>query len=125
MWAEAINICNLLRRACTWLPESCVFASFQTHNIGKDIIDLSLNQPASPDAIRLLGQTMDSNLVTPNEVFTLTWKRHSARYPAIPRTHNQWFALASFVAEGAGLRNGDNLLCAFPLGSLRYRRPAL
>lgn len=106
---------NLLRQACAWLPESCIFASFQTQSDGNDIVDLSLDQPAKPEDIRHLGQIMDANLVTPNEVFTLTWKRYTDRYPAIPRTHNQWFALASFVAEGASLCNGDSLLCAFPL----------
>ena len=106
---------NLLRQACAWLPESCVFASFQQQPDESGVVDLSLEQPARPEDIRLLGQIMDANLVTPNEVFTLTWKRYTDRYPAIPRTHNQWFALASFVAEGASLCNGDSLLCAFPL----------
>ncbi len=106
---------NLLRQAQVWLPESCLFASFQDELVTGDMISLALDQPAAPEDIRLLGQIMDANLVTPNEVFTLTWRHHSARYPAIPRTHNQWFAMASFVAEGAGLCNGDNLLCAFSL----------
>ncbi len=106
---------NLLQQARTWLPESCLFASFQDEQVTGDMVSLSLAQPALPEAIRLLGQIMDANLVTPNEVFTLTWRRHTAKYPAIPRTHNQWFAMASFVAEGAGLCNGDNLLCAFSL----------
>ncbi|CAM3543004.1 class I adenylate-forming enzyme family protein [Parendozoicomonas haliclonae] len=105
---------DLIRQAATWLPESCTFASFHPDE-DSDVISLSIDEPASPDQIRLLGQIMDANLVTPNEVFTLTWKRHVDKHPAIPRTHNQWFALASFIYEGASLRNGDALLCAFPL----------
>ena len=108
---------DLLKQARTWLPESCLFASFNDSDAG-DVLNLSLDKPAPEEDIRLLGQIMDANLVTPNEVFTLTWKRHVEKHPAIPRTHNQWFALASFIYEGAGLRNGDSLLCALPLSEV-------
>ncbi|MTI15473.1 AMP-binding protein [Sansalvadorimonas verongulae] len=108
---------DLLKQARTWLPESCQFASFSPSAVG-DILNLSLESPATPEEIRHLGTIMDSMPVSPNEVFTLTWKRHTDRHPAIPRTHNQWFALASFVYEGAGLRNGDSLLCSFSLSEV-------
>ncbi|WP_281647575.1 class I adenylate-forming enzyme family protein [Parendozoicomonas sp. Alg238-R29] len=107
---------NLLKQARTWLPESCQFASFSPS--GGDVLNLSLDHPATEDEIRHLGQIMDTVPVSPNEVFTLTWKRHTDKHPAIPRTHNQWFALASFVYEGAGLRNGDSLLCSFSLAEV-------
>ena len=108
---------DLLKQARTWLPESCQFASFTPSDAG-DVLNLSLDSPATDEEIRLLGEMMDTVPVSPNEVFTLTWKRHTDKHPAIPRTHNQWFALASFVYEGAGLRNGDSLLCSFPLSEV-------
>ena len=108
---------ELLKQARTWLPESCQFASFAPADAG-DILNLSLDSPATSEEIRHLGKIMDEVPVSPNEVFTLTWKRHTDKHPAIPRTHNQWFALASFVYEGAGLRNGDSLLCSFSLSEV-------
>ncbi len=108
---------DLLKQARTWLPESCQFASFVPVN-DTEVLSLSLDTPASPEEIRLLGHIMDTVPVSPNEVFTLTWKRHLDKHPAIPRTHNQWFAMASFIYEGAGLRNGDSLLCGFPLSDV-------
>ncbi len=108
---------NFLKQARTWLPESCQLASFADSE-DKDVLNLSLDISASEEEIRLLGRTMDSVPVSPNEVFTLAWKRdEEGARPAIPRTHNQWFALASFIYEGAGLRNGDSLMCGFSLAA--------
>ncbi|MCL6271812.1 acyl--CoA ligase [Sansalvadorimonas sp. 2012CJ34-2] len=108
---------DFLKQARTWLPESCQLASFS--ETGDDeVLNLSFETHAGEEEIKHLGKIMDSVPVSPNEVFTLAWKRdEEGARPAIPRTHNQWFALASFVYEGAGLRNGDTLFCGFSLAA--------
>ena len=108
---------DFIKQARTWLPESCQLACF-TDTGNDDVLNLSLDVPATEEEVKQLGRMMDSVPVSPNEVFTLAWKRdEEGARPAIPRTHNQWFALASFVYEGAGLRNGDSLMCGFSLAA--------
>ncbi len=52
----------------------------------------------------------------PNEVFTLCWTSGTEAEPkGVPRTHNQWIAIARTVVEGTGLFHGAAIHGTFPI----------
>lgn len=51
----------------------------------------------------------------PNDIMTVCWTSGTTGTPkGVPRTHNQWLAIAPATYEGAELRDGDVLLNPFP-----------
>lgn len=66
------------------------------------------------DAVRSESKTpaIDCNA---NDVMTICWTSGTTGTPkGVPRTHNQWFAIAPATYEGAAMREGDVLLNPFP-----------
>lgn len=51
-----------------------------------------------------------------NEIFTICWTSGTESMPkGVPRSHNDWIAIAYATVDGAELRESDNLLNPFPL----------
>ncbi|MCF8025693.1 MAG: acyl--CoA ligase [Desulfobacteraceae bacterium] len=65
------------------------------------------------------NQTPESNRAEqsgPNEIFTLCWTSGTEAEPkGVPRTHNQWIAIAQVVVEGAELFPGAQIHGTFPV----------
>jgi len=84
---------------------------------------LSFN-PAADAATRL---TLDFNEVTapvqsksqPESIFTICWTSGTTGTPkGVPRTHEHWFAQATFMDEAIVLQQGDAILNPFPLTNM-------
>lgn len=71
-------------------------------------LDGVLDAAANPT---LTGPTVDAN-----EVFTICWTSGTESQPkGVPRTHNDWIAIAYATVDGAELTGDDVLLNPFPL----------
>lgn len=54
--------------------------------------------------------------VTANDIFTICWTSGTEAEPkGVPRSHNQWIAIAYATTDGAALRDGDVMLNPFPM----------
>lgn len=71
---------------------------------------------AQPHDAAALDAYLSQLHVDPNEVFTVCWTSGTESMPkGVPRTHNDWIAIAYGTTDAAGLTGDDHLLCPFPL----------
>lgn len=76
-------------------------------------LDEMLNREADTD---WLSQYQNNLRITANDVFTICWTSGTESQPkGVPRTHNDWIAIAYASVDGAELTGDDVLLNPFPL----------
>ncbi|MES2973213.1 MAG: class I adenylate-forming enzyme family protein [Pseudomonadota bacterium] len=64
----------------------------------------------------VLREAARSLPVTANDIYSICWTSGTEGSPkGVPRSHNNWQAVARRIINGAGLRPGDVLLNPFPL----------
>lgn len=87
-------------RQCTWF--------------GPDVPEGDQPLSALMDQVRSAATTPPVNSQA-NDIMTVCWTSGTTGAPkGVPRTHNQWLAIAPATYEGAELRDGDVLLNPFP-----------
>lgn len=76
--------------------------------------DLSFSEELNK--VRVSGEQVEAALVNDaNDVFTICWTSGTTGNPkGVPRTHNQWIAIAQATYEAAEIQTGDVLLNPFP-----------
>lgn len=68
------------------------------------------------EAVRPFAEAETPPRVDPDDVYTICWTSGTEGLPkAVPRSQNQWLAIAHAHYEGAGIREGERLLNPFPL----------
>lgn len=102
---------------------------FHNHDIAAAAKAVGFNQytwfgPGVPDGDQsmplLIDQARSASGTPPidshaNDIMTICWTSGTTGTPkGVPRTHNQWLAIAPATYEGAKLCNGDVLLNPFP-----------
>jgi len=75
-------------------------------------------RPVGPErqAAEGLAGYLDDLHADANDVLSICWTSGTeARPKAVPRTHNQWIAIARVVARNGDIREGDCLMNPFPM----------
>lgn len=78
---------------------------------------LATGDAAAMDEVRgALCDARSSLPVTANDIYSICWTSGTEGSPkGVPRSHNNWQAVAQRIINGAGLRPGEVLLNPFPL----------
>ena len=71
---------------------------------------------STPADIDLLKEYLQSNVVDPNDIFTICWTSGTTGMPkGVPRSHNLWTIMGHATNEGAGINHDFIFLCPFPI----------
>lgn len=63
-----------------------------------------------------LKSYLNANPIDANEAYTICWTSGTEAEPkGVPRSHNHWITIAYATVDGAGLKEGCNLLNPFPM----------
>lgn len=90
-----------------------IFANGIEDREGQTSLDSVFSNP--PDTEKL-NNYLASNLVDPNDIFTICWTSGTTGMPkGVPRSHNLWTFIAHASTEGAGIDHDYIFLCPFPI----------
>lgn len=81
------------------------------------VIGLSLSvADEDPSNLAKMQAYADELEISSNDILTICWTSGTTGTPkGVPRSHNQWIAIATAAAEAASVRDGEALLNPFPL----------